>query len=166
MNDEVSNNLVWNRRAVRAILLTADHQVLLIQSREPQSGRALWLLPGGGIEAGESAADGLGRELQEETGLRDFELGPHVWVRQHTFSWDGTTICQHEDYYLIQAKKFQPTMAANPEQAEIDSFSQFRWWTVEAIMHSDEFFVPQALGQSLYKLVYQGAPEEPFDVGV
>jgi 8-oxo-dGTP diphosphatase len=44
-------------------------QVLLIQHREQAGGRSYWLLPGGGKEEGESAEEGVQRELREETGL-------------------------------------------------------------------------------------------------
>src|SRR5512139_3611425 len=44
-------------------------QVLLIQHREHASGRSYWLLPGGGQEDGESAEEGVVRDMREETGL-------------------------------------------------------------------------------------------------
>ena len=40
-------------------------KVLLIKRRD----FGVWLLPGGGIDAGESAAEAAVREAQEETGL-------------------------------------------------------------------------------------------------
>jgi len=161
-----SNVSVRERRAVRAILLTPDHQVLLIQMQEPQSGLALWVLPGGGIETEESVEVCLHRELYEETGLQDYELGPHVWTRENTFTWDGEIIHQQEDYYLIHTLRFQPTTKAIPDQAEIDSFCQFRWWVTPGIMQSDELFVPGKLGKHLNALIHQGIPTEPFDVGI
>jgi 8-oxo-dGTP pyrophosphatase MutT (NUDIX family) len=44
-------------------------RLLLIQQREQASGRAYWLLPGGGREPGESEEACVARELWEETGL-------------------------------------------------------------------------------------------------
>lgn len=117
------------------------------------------------MEEGELAVDTLRRELNEETGLQDFKLGPQVWLREHIFTWDGTTIHQKEDFYLIPSPRFRPSMAANPEQAEIDSFCQFRWWAVQDIMESDDLFVPRQLGQALTRLISQGVPQRPFDVG-
>ena len=55
-----------------------DGRVLLIKRRfEPLAGR--WSLPGGALEVGETLAEGLAREMKEETGL-DVEVGPVVDV--------------------------------------------------------------------------------------
>ena len=54
------------RIRVSAILRWND-RVLLI--RHEKSGREAWLLPGGGVHAGESLTDALGRELDEEVGV-------------------------------------------------------------------------------------------------
>jgi len=49
-------------------------RVLLVKRRfEPLAGR--WSLPGGAVEAGETLAEGLAREMKEETGL-DVDVGP------------------------------------------------------------------------------------------
>ena len=45
------------------------HHILLIQHREHQSGHSYWLLPGGGLEPGESEEACVRREMREETGL-------------------------------------------------------------------------------------------------
>ena len=53
-------------------------RVLLIKRRfEPLAGR--WSLPGGALEVGETLAEGLAREMKEETGL-DVIVGPVVDV--------------------------------------------------------------------------------------
>jgi ADP-ribose pyrophosphatase YjhB (NUDIX family) len=53
-------------------------RVLLIKRRfEPLAGR--WSLPGGAVEIGETLAEGLIREMKEETGL-DVDVGPVVDV--------------------------------------------------------------------------------------
>ncbi len=49
--------------------IVRNHQILLIQHREHESGRSYWILPGGGIEPGESEEECVRRELQEETNL-------------------------------------------------------------------------------------------------
>lgn len=57
-------------------ILRREQRVLLI--RHEKAGREAWLLPGGGVNAGESLADALKRELNEECGIdRDLPLeGP------------------------------------------------------------------------------------------
>jgi len=50
-------------------LLRWEDRILLCRHEKP--GKEYWLLPGGGINSGESLADALHRELREEVGLAD-----------------------------------------------------------------------------------------------
>ena len=56
------------RIRVSAILLR-ESKVLLIRHEKPD--HEYWLLPGGGVNAGESLVDALRRELSEECGIGD-----------------------------------------------------------------------------------------------
>ena len=48
-------------------ILRRENRILLVRQEKP--GREYWLLPGGGVNAGESLVDALRRELAEEIGL-------------------------------------------------------------------------------------------------
>ena len=52
---------------VGAVIVDGDRVLLVQRGREPMKGR--WTLPGGGLELGETLAEGVVREVQEETGL-------------------------------------------------------------------------------------------------
>ena len=56
------------RIRVSALLRWQD-RILLCRHEKP--GKEYWLLPGGGVDSGESLVDALQRELLEEVGLRD-----------------------------------------------------------------------------------------------
>lgn len=53
-----------------------DDQLLLVRQGRPNSPR--WMLPGGGVEAGEALIDALRRELGEEIRLRGARIGDPV----------------------------------------------------------------------------------------
>jgi 8-oxo-dGTP diphosphatase len=50
-------------------LLRWQGRLLLIRHEKP--GKEYWLLPGGGVNSGESLVDALRRELREEVGIED-----------------------------------------------------------------------------------------------
>jgi 8-oxo-dGTP diphosphatase len=65
---------------VGAVVHDAAGRLLLIR-RAHEPGRGLWSLPGGRVEAGESAAEAVQREVREETGL-DVRAGAPVGTVQ------------------------------------------------------------------------------------
>ena len=58
---------------VGAIMLKRDRILMAQRGKEPLKG--WWSLPGGALETGESLADGVRREVREETGLDIRPLG-------------------------------------------------------------------------------------------
>ena len=144
------------RRGARAVLLDPDDRILLVRFVNPANGNVYWATPGGGLEEGEDDEAGLRRELLEETGLGDVEIGPALWTRREVFRWIGRTLDQEETIYLVRAPHFEPrpTIPVGPEE-----ISELRWWTLEEIDASDEEFVPRRLGALLRTL-------EPADLGL
>jgi 8-oxo-dGTP diphosphatase len=55
------------RIRVGAVIVRRGNEILLV--RHEKAGRVYWLLPGGGLEFGETLAQALERELMEECGL-------------------------------------------------------------------------------------------------
>ena len=61
---------------VRVIVLDDRDRMLLVKQRHEDND--IWMVPGGGIEDGENAADAAVRGVKEETGL-DIEIGTLIW---------------------------------------------------------------------------------------
>lgn len=55
-------------RCVGAIVRDDAHRLLVIQRGQPPA-QGTWSLPGGRVETGESDAEAVAREVQEETGM-------------------------------------------------------------------------------------------------
>lgn len=67
------------RQKYAVIIAKCEGKLLWCRHRE----RTTWEIPGGHIEAGETAIEAAARELQEETGATDFTLVPVCWYRLH-----------------------------------------------------------------------------------
>jgi 8-oxo-dGTP pyrophosphatase MutT (NUDIX family) len=150
--------LIIERNAVRAILLSRAHEVLLLRVRPPDGRGCFWIAPGGGREAHETAEDTLRRELREELGLDSFQVGPLVWRRQHTFNWAGRRICQSEHYHVVHVERFEPVMS---DPAEQETLAQFRWWPAAELDRIGEPKAPESLGEIVARYLTAGPPPEP-----
>src|SRR5438105_15366374 len=103
--------MVIEREAVRAIVVTKAEDVLLLRICAPHNGECFWITPGGGLEVGETVEEALNRELREELGLAEFQIGSLVWRRQHTFNWGDKRTRQRERYYIVHVDQFSPHMS-------------------------------------------------------
>ena len=155
------------RNAVRAVIADpAARRVLLIQMRVPDSNTSIWITPGGGLESGEDEMTALKREVREETGLViDTAEGP-IWYRRMQFHLYGKGFDQSETYYYIEVPQFTADHEHNPAADERSTFESFRWWRIKEINNAhDHIFVPKTLGLHVERLLDQGIPEQPYDVG-
>jgi 8-oxo-dGTP pyrophosphatase MutT (NUDIX family) len=157
MEKELTDAVKIERRAVRAILMTPQREILLLRILPPDGSNPFWITPGGGLEDGESIEAGLRRELMEELGLTDFVIGPVVWLRQHTFNWAGRRFCQSEQYHIVHMDRFEPLIT---DETEAKTLDRFQWWQIQDLEHSRERLTPLSLSSIVNRYIAHGPPVE------
>ncbi|HVU78030.1 MAG TPA: NUDIX domain-containing protein [Gaiellaceae bacterium] len=137
------------REAARAVVLDADDRVLLVQYRRPVGDDTWWGTPGGGLDPGESHEEALRRELREEVGLHEFELGPALWEHVGEFPWQRVLYRQRNSTYLVRVHAHEPAATID---LDAEGVADVRWWTQEELRASRESFAPSDLPERVRTL--------------
>lgn len=148
------------RRAARVLLVDASWRVLMLRGCDPaRPHHRYWFTVGGGLDDGETPAQGAVRELFEETGLRvppDAVAEPvHHDVVE--FPFDGRWYRQEQDYFLLRVDSWEVDVAGfnEIERATVDAH---RWWTADELRATDEPFYPPSLPELLGALSGEELP--------
>ena len=138
--------LYGNKVRVRTcgIYLT-NNKILLVN--HALYGRDFWAPPGGGIEFGETAAEGLKREFKEEAGLQ-VEVGEMIFINEFI----QPPLHAVELFFRITAVQGQPLAGNDPEFSDSDQIiKEVKLMSLEEILFLPEMSV-HALFQRLKSL--------------
>jgi 8-oxo-dGTP pyrophosphatase MutT (NUDIX family) len=149
---------VHDRRAARVVLIDAADRTLLLRGGDPaRPGLRWWFTPGGGLDDGETPAEGAARELFEETGLRvaPADLGEPVWHQVTHFSYNSREYRQDQEFFLFRVPEWQvDTAGFDPEEQR--TIDDHRWWSVAELETTAETIYPEELAELLRRLTRVG----------
>ena len=149
------------RYGVRGLVVDPAWRTLLVHFDFPPFP---WAPPGGGKDPGEADEAALRRELSEELGLDDFQVGPLLWEREHEFDPPLAHRGQRERVYLVRVEPFEPRPRVD---LSVEHVGDMRWWTLDELEATEpSLLVPRTLAPQLRNLLEHGPPPSPIDVGV
>lgn len=147
------------RKTARALLFDQRGRLLLVRMHDPnvasQSGEVLedayWLTIGGEIEPGEDIESAARREIAEETGLREVQLGPEVWYTEHVLNVHGEMRLLQETFVVAHTTD---TRLSNTDWTadEHRVIKSLKWWEMDELFASTDMFFPRSLKENLLPL--------------
>ncbi len=153
------------RPAARVVLLDHDGHIFLMKAIDPadRTKPAWWEIPGGGVDPGEDSADACRRELVEEAGITEVEIGPCIWVQHVEFDFGGYHFDSDERIHVAWSDggEYNPQ---GLEFLEAMAFQGARWWPIAELLESDVPTLPVNLKDHLPRIVAGDLPEPPLDI--
>lgn len=165
MSDFVS---LRHRPTARVLLFDAQDRILLMKGRLPNrpQGSSAWFTVGGGLEPGESLEAGALREIAEETGFTEVELGPVVWLREGAgVLASGERVLFRETYVVARCAGGEISRAGW-EAHEVDLVDDMRWWRFEELLRTEERIYPERFLELLPDVLAGRYPSEPLVITV
>ncbi len=137
------------RSTVRVILVNEADQTLLFQDSDPGLPEfRWWVIPGGGMDPGESEVETAVREVAEETGFvlsPDDLVGP-VARRHVVHGYSDQVIEQEESFFVARISRFDVDVSAHTEEEQL-TLIENRWWDLADLSDTQEWIWPANIGE-------------------
>lgn len=140
------------RLPIRAAAIVVKDNNLLVMHRV-NNGQEYWVIPGGGVEEGETWEEAVVRELWEETSLK-IKVNRLLYHRQYQ---DKSGAINNEYYYLSEYVSGTPKLNASVELEEMQRGEQFyepHWISITDL--ESKLLYPESLKPVLLSDLKQG----------
>jgi len=151
------------RLTARVLLLDPEGRILLMNGRLPSTPDepGAWFTVGGGYEPGETLAQAALREIREETGIDQADLGPVIGVREGVMRLaHGEAVLMKESYLVARCAASEP-VRDGWDAVERDLIDDIRWWTHAELAATKERVFPPGLADLLAEVLAGWTPESP-----
>ena len=155
------------RLTARVLLFDPKGRILLMKGRLPggQLVAASWFTIGGGAEPGETAREAAAREIVEETGISDFELGPTIWRRDGPLPLAGGELVMFIEHYIVARCRTGALSRDGWDDNERALIDDLRWWTLDDLRASPDVVHPAGLADLLPDIIAGNYPATPREIG-
>jgi 8-oxo-dGTP diphosphatase len=132
-----------DRLAARLVIVAPTRRVLMLHLN-PSFRDPFWVTPGGGLDDGETFEAAARRELYEEVGRSDLQLGPCIAEGDIEFTWEEWLVRQHERVYLVAAPyEFDPEVI----DPGIEPIIGAAWFSADELRLLGEVVYPDGIAE-------------------
>ena len=139
--------VVRERLTARVMLFDPEGRILLLKGRLPSAPDkpGWWFTVGGGIEPGESLRAAALREIVEETGFAEVELGATLFETDQVLHDRKSRPVRHRATFLFARCAGGEPSRAGWQALEREFVDDIRWWTIGDLAASSEPVYPPDL---------------------
>ena len=124
-----------NRNIVSGVIVSKDNKILMGRGRDGSVYNDCWLIPGGGVDEGETKLQTLVREIKEEAGLDVSEYEPEL-VEDAATGESDKTLRDTEERVLVHMQFFTyriniPELAENIKTQAGDDLIELSWVPID-----------------------------------
>ena len=143
---------------VRVIIENDEEKILMVKQEHPE--RTVWMVPGGGIEEGETAAEAVVREMKEETGL-DVTVGPMIFHIEEVSEKRGQRFV---NFFMATVAGGDMHLGMDPEfDAEHQVLKELKFLSREEIQALPHVY-PEFLRDEVWELLDAGKLYDAFRI--